>query len=181
MIELTGAGMTDRAYVGGKAHYLDRLMGLGLNVPPTIVIPVDEAPDAAEITNWCRRVLGADSKWRLAIRSSSFFEDSGRESQAGHYLSLLGTFDIFAIEQAIEQVRESGPRMAVIIQPLLDASYAGVLFSCDPLSYSKDELTIVGRKALPISSYRVMTPVSGFASAKVVRFWPAGGLPAKTQ
>jgi phosphohistidine swiveling domain-containing protein len=123
-------------------------MGLGLNVPPTIVIPVDETPDAADIANWCRRVLGADPKWRLAIRSSSFFEDSGRESQAGHYLSLLGTFDTAAVEQAIEQVRESGPRMAVIIQPLLDASYAGVLFSCDPLSYSKDELTIVWTEGL---------------------------------
>ncbi len=84
----------------------------------------------------------------MAIRSSSVFEDSRGESQAGHYLSLLGTFDPATVELAIEEVRQSGPRMAVIIQPLLDASHAGVLFSCDPLSYSKDELTIVWTQGL---------------------------------
>ena len=148
MIELAGAGTLDRAYVGGKAHHLGRLMALGLNVPPTIVIPVEETPDPAGITAWCRRVLGADGPWRLAIRSSSVFEDSGRESKAGHYLSLLGAFDLGSLGPAIEQVRRSGPRMAVIIQPLLEASAAGVLFSCDPLSYSKDELAIVWTQGL---------------------------------
>jgi len=76
MIELTGAEALDGAYVGGKARHLNQLIALGLNVPPTIVIPVEETPDAAQIAAWCRRVLGVNAEtqngvWRYAAPPSS--------------------------------------------------------------------------------------------------------------
>ena len=49
MIELGRGEDLDRALVGGKAYHLNHLLSLGLMVPPTIVIPVGEAPDVEEI------------------------------------------------------------------------------------------------------------------------------------
>ena len=143
MIELNGTGNVDRALVGGKAYNLNYLLSLGLNVPATIVLPIGEVPDGDEIASWCERIVGPGDAWRLAIRSSSDFEDTNRESKAGHYLSLLGEFDRKSIESAVARVLASGPRMAVIVQPLLDAIFAGVLFSCEPLSYDRGEIAIV--------------------------------------
>jgi phosphohistidine swiveling domain-containing protein len=148
MIELKGTDKLERSTIGGKAYHLNHLLSLGLNVPPTVVLPVGEVPDINEIGSWLEGVLGAGGIWRLAVRSSSNFEDTSRESKAGHYLSLLGEFNRESIVSAIDSVRRSGPRMAVIIQPLMDAAFAGVLFSCEPLSYSRDELAIVWTEGL---------------------------------
>jgi phosphohistidine swiveling domain-containing protein len=148
MVELTGHKQLDWRAVGGKAYNLNRLLSFGLRVPPTVVLPISDAttPDSAEIADviaWLDNTVGVRRAWPLAIRSSSITEDTSRESKAGHYLSVLGECDQDSLIAAITSVRSSGPRMAVVIQPLLDARFAGVLFSCDPLSYSRDETTIV--------------------------------------
>jgi hypothetical protein len=143
MIELGRGEDLDRALVGGKAYHLNHLLSLGLMVPPTIVIPVGEAPDVEEIASWCDRHCRPGGTWRLAIRSSSHFEDATGESRAGHYLSLIGEFDRDSILSAIDRVSRSGPRMGVIVQPLLDAAFGGVLFTCEPLSFDKNELALV--------------------------------------
>jgi phosphohistidine swiveling domain-containing protein len=149
MIELQGTGNLDRNEVGGKALHLDHLISLKLRVPPTVVLPINEERiDIASIVGWLMEVVGANRCWRIAIRSSSACEDTDAESKAGHYLSLLGEYDSESLVPAIQCVRASGPQVAVIIQPLLDAAWAGVLFSCDPLTYARDEATVAWTEGL---------------------------------
>jgi phosphohistidine swiveling domain-containing protein len=82
------------------------------------------------------------------VRSSAEVEDSTQESKAGHFVTKLGSFDKESLRLAIQAVRMSGPKMAVLVQPLLDAAFAGVAFSCDPLIYSRNESLVVWTNGL---------------------------------
>src|SRR5207302_1418680 len=134
-----GTASIDLATVGGKAVSLNALISLGFRVPQTIVIPVGARHvDVDEVALWLGSVAGTSEPWRLAIRSSSTFEDMKTVSNAGHFLSLLGEFNRQSLRDAIAQVQQSGLQMAVLVQPLIDAMYAGVMFSCDPLTFRRD-------------------------------------------
>jgi len=148
MIELHGTGNLDRNQVGGKAFYLDRLISLGFRTPETLVILPDEDINTESLQSWVDSLGQDGSSRRLAIRSSAANEDSKSESKAGHFLSLVGDFSLEAIAPAVRQVRASGPDMAVLVQPLLRATFAGVLFSCHPLTFNKTEMTVVWTRGL---------------------------------
>lgn len=150
MREITGQLHFPREMIGGKAFHLNELMSIGLHVPSTVVIPsADRVIDTDALIAWLKSSISPDTDaWPLAVRSSSTTEDSESESKAGHYLSLLGVFDRAALTNAIERVRRSGPAMSVIVQPLLTPLIAGVAFSCDPLSYGRDEITVVWTRGL---------------------------------
>lgn len=135
-------GQTD-PLIGAKAANLNTLMDMGLPVPPMIALPADSARAIDQLWTWLAQQFPAtDNGWRLAVRSSSAQEDGAFESKAGHFLSLLGTFDRDSLLEAIDRVRRSGPDMGVIIQILVEARHAGAYFSCDPLSFERRVATI---------------------------------------
>lgn len=170
MIELAGAGSVERATVGSKAYHLNQLMSYGIRVPPTVVIPADrQGVEGTALLGWLERTMGT-GPWSVAVRSSSADEDTSVESKAGHFLSLLGTFDPTSIIDAVHRVRQSGPNMAVAIQPLLVPKIAGVLFSCDPVTYSRENVTIDWTRGL---ADRL---VAGDEAGKHLRLFKDGGL-----
>lgn len=151
MLEIDGVQKFPRELVGGKAFHLNELLAMGLRVPATAVIPATEKPltGIETLARWLDSKVGPrDVGWPVAIRSSSAFEDSESDSKAGHFLSLLGTFDHRSIASAIEKVQSSGPSMAVVVQPLIRPAFAGVAFSCDPLTYVRNDVVIAWTRGL---------------------------------
>lgn len=148
----------DRSTIGGKAERLCLLLRLGLAVKPAVVLDVDEidgirsvhSVDAnllAQITS----VVSAGSHG-FAVRSSATDED-GERSWAGQFATHLFV-DVDELEEAIlacAQALDSAivtsyakthglpmPRLALVIQEMVPATLAGVLFTRDPTSHSEE-------------------------------------------
>ncbi|HET9605588.1 MAG TPA: PEP/pyruvate-binding domain-containing protein, partial [Nitrospira sp.] len=105
-----------------------------------------------------QRVAGARER-RWALRSSASNEDSGHASAAGLYRTVLGVqweelaggiIEVWASlweERVLVYMAKSGtgdmpPSMAVVIQPLLDPTIAGVAYSIDPVTGRDRYVTI---------------------------------------
>lgn len=147
-LQIDGLRELDRDTVGGKAHYLNILCSLGLNVPQSAVLPVGIHDfNTHALAGWLDQIIGA-TQWPVAVRSSSAEEDSCSSSNAGKFLTLLKPLDRASICAAIEQVRSSGPSMAVVVQPLIDALLSGVVFSLHPLTHKRCELSVVWTQGL---------------------------------
>ena len=134
----------DPINIGNKAFNLERLIRCGFPVPSMFVLPIGYSKkEFDDLKDWLRfDKSNPDIKRNLAIRSSSVDEDTKTESMAGHFESVIGEFDFPGVVEAIERVKQSGPNVAVIVQNLVDAKYAGVLFSCDPMTYERNRSTI---------------------------------------
>ncbi|HEU4582894.1 MAG TPA: PEP/pyruvate-binding domain-containing protein [Polyangiaceae bacterium] len=147
---------------GGKALELGRARRAGLPVPPGFAL----SPDLVE------RVVVGDSSARqrvlsafeglgpCAVRSSAIGEDGAQASFAGQHASVLNVRTREGLLQAVTNVYESArtaaalayrrrlginsePRMAVVMQALIPAESAGILFTRNPLS-GADERVIEG-------------------------------------
>jgi pyruvate, water dikinase len=144
----------DALRFGGKAASLARAIRAGLPVPPGLalahafVTAVGEGDRtaAAELAN-----LPLPRGRELAVRSSAVGEDSASASFAGQHTSELGVLPGQRLLEAVRTVWRSGfcdgalgyrdrlgldrsPCMGVVIQPLIDARLAGVLFTRNPIS-----------------------------------------------
>lgn len=151
MIRLVEAD--DPARVGGKAAQLGAALRGGLPVPDGVVLDVElvervAAGDAAAIAR-CAGVLGALGIVAVAVRSSAIGEDGQGASFAGQHLTRLGVRGLGALVDAISAVWASArapsalayrarlgldatPRIAVVVQAMIDADCAGVMFTVDP-------------------------------------------------
>ncbi|MFG2051490.1 PEP/pyruvate-binding domain-containing protein [Micromonospora sp. NPDC048935] len=150
LIDLTDA---DPATCGGKAATLARLLRAGLPVPPGFVVPTaahaqaDDGP-SAELIDEIARALPRLGDGHLAVRSSATSEDTARATAAGQHDTFLGVRGIDQVadavrgcwssvwsERAVEYRRRQGdtrsPAVAVLVQRLVDADVAGVLFTGD--------------------------------------------------
>jgi pyruvate,water dikinase len=145
------------APVGGKAEGLAKLIKLGLPVPPAFVI-VGATPGnlPADLAEHYGRLGGA----AVAVRSSALGEDSADASFAGQYATVLNVTGIDALRQAIETCldslhnnraasyrRQSAPTaaesaMSVVVQTMVPAACAGVLFTADPVTGRRDRVII---------------------------------------
>ncbi|MCX4246019.1 PEP/pyruvate-binding domain-containing protein [Paraliomyxa miuraensis] len=129
---------------GGKARGLARLIAAGLRVPEGFVI-VDARADALPPDlGQAYAALGAG---KVAVRSSGAFEDGTVHSYAGVYESVLDVEGETALRAAVlrclasvhdERVRAyaggaSDARMSVVVQRMVGARCAGVLFTLDPV------------------------------------------------
>ncbi|MCT1354986.1 PEP/pyruvate-binding domain-containing protein [Gordonia sp. p3-SID1431] len=138
---------------GGKAAGLARLRRLGLPVPPGYVIAgVSGVSDAAT----ARFDEMAAAGWTpVAVRSSAVGEDGDDQSFAGQYDTVLGvdTVDRFvdavrACADSVHSLRASSysgnasATMNVVVQRMVDARAAGVVFTADPVSGRRD-LTVI--------------------------------------
>jgi rifampicin phosphotransferase len=152
------------AELGGKAANLVRLVRAGAPVPPWVVLPAwvhEDAPAATgdgpldpELLREVQRALETAglAESLLAVRSSAVGEDAAGASFAGQFETVLGVRadDAAGLASAISAVWRSAsaervraylgdpaadpPRMAVILQALVDAEAAGVAFSADPVT-----------------------------------------------
>jgi rifampicin phosphotransferase len=151
IIPLAAAANRPLEEVGGKARALGRLISAGAPVPPGFVVPPSAAPDSAEVLQ-AHAALGAGF---VAVRSSAAGEDSGDKSWAGQfetYLSVQGkdlTARIVACRRsgASDRARayhEAGAGMpvAVIVQAMVPADTAGVLFTANPVSGDRTQVMI---------------------------------------
>jgi pyruvate,water dikinase len=143
----------DPATYGGKAVQLGTAIRHGLPVPAGYALSTglvdalaDDDPDALAAVDRIAAGLGT-----VAVRSSAVDEDSAGASFAGAHLSVLGVRGSPAIMTAVRAVRASAQdagaqsyratlglddeaRMAVVVQQLVDAEVAGVLFSRNPVT-----------------------------------------------
>lgn len=143
----------DVAAFGGKAVQLGMGIRAGLPVPAGFAVSSDHVDAVARGDADAVAALDAccsDGALR-AVRSSAIGEDSGTASFAGAHLSVLGVCGAAAVVDAVRRVHASGrtagaqayrdrlglrdrPRMAVVVQELVDADVAGVLFTRNPVS-----------------------------------------------
>lgn len=141
---------------GGKARTLAHLKQANYPIPNGFVIlphafDGDQLrPDSWERIQTAYISLGAR---RVAVRSSAASEDSATASFAGGFESVLNVDGLDALNKAIHTVYHSRHSdriaayeqaqgiqdqqdMAVLVQKMVPADYAGVLFTADPVSGS---------------------------------------------
>jgi hypothetical protein len=146
---------TDHRIAGRKAATLARLAARRLPVPLGVVVPIavferalgqnlDVPADVAA------NLLAAVRPWGdvpLAVRSSGVDEDSANASYAGLFMTVL---DVRGDAALIDAVRacwrsafdprvtsysgEQPPRLAVLVQPMVAATAAGVAFTANPVT-----------------------------------------------
>jgi phosphoenolpyruvate synthase/pyruvate phosphate dikinase len=155
----------DPGLTGGKAAALSRLAGVA-RVPEGFVLTVPATAldrDAHGLAVAAYRELGrrtgADEP-SVAVRSSAVDEDGAQASFAGQhdtFLNVRGANDLrfalarcvasFGAERALEYRRASGlpempARVAVLVQHLVPADAAGVVFSANPVTGARDEVVV---------------------------------------
>lgn len=199
-------GDEQRGSVGGKGLNLARLARAGLPVPPGFVVTTnadnraEEAVDAAVAEAYGR--LGGGP---VAVRSSATAEDSAEFSFAGQQETFLGVEGTAALRDALRRCRESlftqrarsyrdamgvGERsvaMAVVVQRLVAADAAGVLFTRDPTAPDADRMLVEAAWGLgeAVVSGRVTpdrwtldratgAPLDQSIARKTVRITPSG-------
>lgn len=147
-----------RALVGGKALGLARMAQAGLPVPPGFCITTvpfrrlnGRAPQ--QDLRLCREMADAYDRLgggSVAVRSSAVDEDEDQVSYAGQYATFLNVEGFAAVADAVGRcwASLSSPRvhsyrkqtraaagdtaMAAIVQRMVPADLAGVLFTVDP-------------------------------------------------
>jgi pyruvate,water dikinase len=146
---------------GGKAAQLAAALHAGLPVPRGVALSVElvaavaaGSPAAAEDLERAWSLLRPP----LAVRSSAIGEDSEAASFAGQHLTCLNVCSVSDTAVAVEAIWRSArsesalayrqrlglaglPRIAVVLQELIDAECAGVLFTRNPLD-GADELVV---------------------------------------
>lgn len=147
IIDLSTVENVQYNHVGGKGYNLHKLYRAGLPVPRAAVIrphsiDMSELADRLTAIEW----LAGDGLY--AVRSSGVGEDSADKSWAGIFDSYLfvAPADIaHHVQKVIDSMdatrykkysAESGIEigsMAVIIQEMIDAEYAGVAFTTSPI------------------------------------------------
>lgn len=149
----------DSARVGGKGLGLGLTAAAGLPVPPGFVVTtgvyrrlvergIRSDPDLRDTLLAAYGELGGGT---VAVRSSATAEDAADTSFAGQQETILGVAGIDALIDAIERcwrslftnravayrarqgVDAAGLAMAVVVQQLVSATSAGVLFTRDPM------------------------------------------------
>ncbi len=155
------------AEVGGKAHALMQL-GKDFNIPSFIVITAQSfkngcvLPEAQEELSVELPKLG---QGLFAVRSSAVDEDGKDASFAGQLKSFLNVTSIDVIENA-EAVAASANEThigvyrerqglnaqktgtAVLVQQMIPADMAGVVFSADPVNADRDVIVVNATKGL---------------------------------
>jgi pyruvate,water dikinase len=157
------ADARDGDVFGGKAVQLGAAIRSGLPVPPGYAL----SPEAVEaVVGGQTGAVGAVQRMSaelglLAVRSSSLDEDSADASFAGAHLSVLAVSGPDATVSAVGAVHASGTqpgaqgyrqrlgltassRMAVVVQRLVDADAAGVMFTRNPVSGADERVIEAG-------------------------------------
>ncbi|MEU1981789.1 PEP/pyruvate-binding domain-containing protein [Nocardia sp. NPDC019395] len=146
--------VTDDRY-GGKAAGLAQLRRLGLAVPVGFVVADVSGQDAIEAAAERFSQMAAAGATPVAVRSSAVGEDGDDQSFAGQYDTVLGvdSADAFAAavctcaasvhsRRASSYSGQRGATMHVVVQQMVDARAAGVVFTADPATGRRDLMVI---------------------------------------
>lgn len=148
------------ALVGGKAAGLGEMIAAGERVPPgfcvtTTALSSGDVP-AREIAEAYRRLGGGP----VAVRSSATAEDLPEASFAGQQDTYLDVDGTDAVVDAVRRCRDSlenaravayreanevdgsDTRIAVVVQSMVDAATAGVMFTADPITGSRSRTVV---------------------------------------
>lgn len=149
-IRLTKTSKFTQEQLGGKGYNLQKLIGWNLNVPETYVI---SASETRRLDNGSEHLLelpnlAKSTKAVFAVRSSGIGEDGNENSFAGIFDTMLDVKPS-DINDAIREVYASKDtsitsmysnarnakvaEMAIIIQEMVSADFAGVAFSVNPV------------------------------------------------
>ena len=155
----------DFILAGGKGGTLAKLRQKGYPVPDGMVVfpyaftGSDLKEDAwKEIRSTLDGFLKGKSDLSFAVRSSALAEDSAYASFAGEYETVLDVRSIEAVRAAITQVQKSreyervksyseakgldgSGKIAVVIQELVRADISGILFTADPVTGNRFQMT----------------------------------------
>ena len=161
IVELDDEAALDPGLTGGKAAALARAATAGLATLPGVVLTtkfcdaVDGGADLAHhpaVRETFDRAGGDHQP--LVARSSSVVEDTAASSMAGQFESIVGIsgFEDFVAAATVvlasrERAGAADQPIAVLVQPLIEPAYGGVMFGVDPVS---------GR-----SDHRIVTAVHG--------------------
>jgi pyruvate,water dikinase len=145
--------------VGGKGASLSRLVRAGFSVPPGFCVTTSAYRDHAVPADAIARAyagLGDDAP--VAVRSSATAEDLPGMSAAGQYDTYLNISGEAAVLDAVRRCwaslgseRATAYRarqaaddvaMAVVVQRMVPADAAGVMFTADPVSGARDRVVI---------------------------------------
>lgn len=146
--------------VGGKATGLGEMIALGERVPPGFCLTTDAyrsgALSEAELRDAYERMGGG----RVAVRSSATAEDLPGASFAGQQDTVLDVEGADALTAAVRhcwdslfsaravayrdanEIAHESVHMAVVVQRMVDAREAGVLFTANPLTGSRSEMVV---------------------------------------
>ncbi|MFC9877222.1 PEP/pyruvate-binding domain-containing protein [Nocardia salmonicida] len=145
--------VVDDSY-GGKAAGLAELRRLGLAVPVGFVIADASAQDGIDAVTerFSELAAGATS---VAVRSSAVGEDGDDQSFAGQYDTVLGVDSVDAFAAAVRECAASvhsrrvasysekvPATMHLVVQQMVDARAAGVVFTADPATGRRDLMVI---------------------------------------
>jgi phosphohistidine swiveling domain-containing protein len=160
---LTLAAATDYHIAGRKAATLARLAAHGFPVPPGVVVPAAIYEWAVDRNLEVPAAVAADllsaahelGDVPLAVRSSGMDEDGADASYAGLFTTVLDVRGEAALIDAVRACWRSAfdarvtsyagvqaPRLAVLIQPMVAATSAGVAFTADPVTGERDCVVI---------------------------------------
>jgi rifampicin phosphotransferase len=149
------AAATDYHIAGRKAATLARLAARGFPVPPGVVVTADVLDRAvgrnlAVPADAAADLISALRGWGdapLAVRSSGVDEDSSGASYAGVFTTVLDVRGEAALIDAVRACWRSAfdaqvtsyagaqpPRLAVLVQPMVAATAAGIAFTADPVT-----------------------------------------------
>jgi rifampicin phosphotransferase len=142
---------------GGKAWGLKILRDLGLNVPDAFVI-INPKPGTLNDSVLQKHLekLGEGPK---AVRSSAVSEDGKHASFAGQFDTFLNLHSFTEIKDAIFScveaangdrvkdyasniIRDADLRISVILQNMVNARIAGVVFSANPVTNRRDKILV---------------------------------------
>ncbi len=144
---------------GGKAKGLHLLLRAGARVPEGVVVTDERSPRLEEELRAALQGGFDLDVTDFAVRSSSLDEDGAQASFAGQYDTILHVHGFDAIlaalracvssasslrvkEYAAHRARGAGSRIPVIIQRMVKARSAGVVFTADPVGNRRDRLLI---------------------------------------
>jgi rifampicin phosphotransferase len=154
---------TDYRIAGRKAATLARLATRGFPVQPGVVVPADVLDRAVgrnlEVpADTASDLLSGVRPWGdvpLAVRSSGVDEDSADASYAGLFTTVLDVRGEAALIDAVRACWRSAfdarvssyagakpPRLAVLVQPMVAATAAGIAFTADPVTGERNCVVI---------------------------------------
>ncbi len=163
IVDLTDPIARDTALTGGKAAALATAAAAGLRTLPGVILTTafSRAVDAGTavanapvISEAFLRAAGPTAA--LVARSSSVIEDTVDSSMAGQFDSVLGITTLDELADAVTTVlgsrrraQATGQPIAVLIQPLIEPAFGGVLFGVDPVTGRTDRLVVSAVRGAP--------------------------------
>lgn len=165
VIGLPDPAAANAQLVGNKAAGLVELQSAGFSVPSGFCVTTtafENCSESGRVSQELRQLIlkaYEDLKKPVAVRSSSPAEDTAGASFAGQYVTVLGVYESSDLVAAIEQCWASGTSaqanayqqdrhvdqkapMGVLVQELVQATSAGVVFTMHPVTLRTDQIVV---------------------------------------